>query len=198
MGGEDRTEPAVAARLVDEAESGPADEDRVSAVTVRVDGDDDRPAMRLRRFKERPMIADRDERLVAERDEHRVGIRTDRLEADLQRARQAAVRIRVDDRRRPPVDRGFHARRPRPGRPHSSIPAPATRRGRAGGRPARQGRKQLAATEARPAPAASRVPRLAGHLGIFPPASGQEYRGPRRSRPPPRGPLTDAQGGRHR
>src|SRR6478735_7766501 len=88
---------AVAGRLADDAERGPTDEDRVPPTIVRVDGHDDGTATPLGCLEECPDDRRRDERLVAKSDEDSTGILTDRLEPDLERARQAAVRLRVHD-----------------------------------------------------------------------------------------------------
>ena len=101
VGGDDRTEPAVAGRLGHEPEGGPPKQDRVPPVpglgrpgrrsTVLVDGRRDEGRDRL----------DRDQRLVPERDEHRLRVGRDRRESDPQGARQSAFRVGIHHARLP-------------------------------------------------------------------------------------------------
>ena len=169
---ENGAQTTVAARLPDEAERGPTDEDRVPATIVRVDGHDDRAATLLRCLEERPDDRRRDERLVAKGDEHGPGIRPDRGEPDLERARQAAFRLRIDDpARAPPVDGGLDALRVLSEDDHR-LPHP--RLGQCvqhvlEDRPARDRREQLAATEARSRARGEHESHGPfGHIGIFP------------------------------
>ena len=174
---EHRPQPAIAGRLRDQAEGGAADEDRVPAPILRVDRHDDRPAALHRCVDERADDRGGDERLVAEGDEDRPGVRPDRLEPDLQRARQAAFRVGIDDpARATPVDGGFDPLGIVPEHDHR-LPHPGLGQGVQDvleDRPATDRRQQLAATEARSGPGGkdeSHGP--IGHIGIFPPPCGQ-------------------------
>ena len=122
------------------------------------------------------MTAGRDERLVAEGDEHGPGIRPDRGEPDLERARQAAVRLRIDDpARAPPVDGGLDALRVLSrGRPPTPPPPPRpVRPARAGG-PAgpRWSRAACRHRSAIPRPRRARVPRSLWSYRHLPTAVG--------------------------
>ena len=169
---EDGAEPAVATRFLDQAERGPADEDRVPATIVGVDGHDDRPTSLLRSLEEGLNDHRRDERLVAEGDKDGLGIRPDRGEPDLERVRQAAFRLRVHDPARvPPIDDVFQTPRVLAQDDHRLLDP---RRGQGvqhvlEDRPARDGRQQLAAAEARSRTRGEHESHgPSGHIGIFP------------------------------
>ena len=108
MRGEDRTEPAVAARLVQQREARGAHQHRVAAPVIRVRRHDDRPIQVRGCVQERADHLGPHGRLVTERDEDGVGPLLHGGSTGRQRAGQPAFWLGIDDPAlRPPRDRGL-------------------------------------------------------------------------------------------
>jgi len=86
-------EAAVAGRFGDQGIGRRPKKDGVAAAIARVDRDHDRSGVVGRRLHERLDHGCRDERLVAEGDEDGPGVRTDRLEAELERSSRGRARV---------------------------------------------------------------------------------------------------------
>ena len=111
MRGEDRAEPAVAARLVQQREPGGPHQDRVAAAVIRVCRHDDRPIRVRGRVQERADHLGPHGRLVTERDEDGVAPLLHGGTTGRQRAGQPAFGLGIDDPALgPPLDRGLDRR----------------------------------------------------------------------------------------
>ena len=175
-----RPEPAIAGRLGNEAERRAPEQDGVATALVVIGRHGDRAGRVGLPVEQRLDHRGGDERLVAEGDEHGLGGRRHRLEPDLQRARQATARVRVDDALFvAPFDRAFDRGGvvteddhdlPHPGLGHRVEHVLEHR-------PAADGRQQLPATEPRRRTCGEdQADRRLVHARIFPPWAGPSHR----------------------
>ena len=108
MRGQDRAESAIAARLVEQREAGPAHQHRVPPAILGIRGHDDGPGRVDGRREQGFDHVGADHGLVAERDQDRARPGAERGSSDRQRARQAALGRGIDDTPLgAPLDRGL-------------------------------------------------------------------------------------------
>ena len=171
-----------------------------SGRVVGVDRHDDRPATLRRCLDQRPDDRRRNERLVAERDEHRPGVRPiaskpTRSELDRPRSGSGLTTRRAS----PPVDRRLDLLRVLPSTTTDSptpASASASRTCWRTGRPAIVA-SSLPPPNRDPGPGGEHESHgLLGHIGIFPPPCGQSSLAT--SRPTTPGAGRRCEGGRHR